>query len=244
MSIFLLMMCGFSEHVNYTDYTGEWTQAIAWVLFQRWVSFNLLLSLVGGRDHQVIIWVHVLQGWGFALDRGCLAVHTGDLQHAAGVMLQQVACKGLPASSHTDHHMLVVQHLEGKARKVVRFWECAPDLIATPKSSEISMACLISITLVYSCGAQWLLGTRLVKQNVCAHESQENSWNLTFMWHRASMYISLDAYGSCVSKWTTTTLHCRSSHQCSILPPGHFPFHQNLRDHRSLCFWDNVNKWC
>lgn len=112
-----------SEHVNYIGYTVEWTQAIAWVPFQGPVSFNLLLSLVAGRDHQVVIWIHVLQGWGFALDRGCFAIHTGDLQHAAGVMLEQIACEGLPASSHADHHMLVVQHLEGETGKASQVFE-------------------------------------------------------------------------------------------------------------------------
>lgn len=130
--------------------------------FQRPASFNLLLSLVAGRDHQVVIWIHVLQGWGFALDRGCLAIHTRDLQHAAGVMLEQIACEGLPASSHTDHHVLVMQHLERKTRKAGQVLRVCTRPHSKSRFSRDSMACLTPLTLVYPSGTQCLLGTRLV----------------------------------------------------------------------------------
>lgn len=77
-------------------------------------SLNLLLSLVTGRDHQVIIWIHVLEGGRLALDGGRFAVHAGDLQHPAGVVFQQVPCESLPAASHAHHDVLVVQHLQWK----------------------------------------------------------------------------------------------------------------------------------
>lgn len=95
------------------------------------VSFNLLLSLIIGRDHQVVIWIHVLKGWRFALDGGCFAIHTRDLQHPAGVVFQQIPCECFPSSSHTDHDMFVVQHLKWKESKSVKFWELLQYLEST-----------------------------------------------------------------------------------------------------------------
>lgn len=84
-------------------------------------SLNLLLSLIVGRDHQVIIWIHVLKGWRFALDGGRFAIHTGDLQHPAGVVFQQIPRERFPSSSHADHDVFVVQHLKWKESKRVKF---------------------------------------------------------------------------------------------------------------------------
>lgn len=107
------------------------------------VSFNFLLSLVVGRDHQVIIWIHVLKGRRFALDGGRFAVHAGDLQHPAGVMLQQIPCKSFPSSSHTDHDMLVVQHLERKESRRVKFWEPSQAPWSTCSPGILSVFCFI-----------------------------------------------------------------------------------------------------
>lgn len=85
------------------------------------VSLNLLLSLIVGRDHQVVIWIHVLKGWRLALDGGRFAIHTGDLQHPAGVVFQQIPRERFPSSSHADHDVFVVQHLQWKESKRVKF---------------------------------------------------------------------------------------------------------------------------
>lgn len=63
--------------------------------------------------HQVAVRGEVLNIGGLVADRGHLTLHPGDLEHAAWVVFQQVALKGLPASTNTHHHMLVVQHLQG-----------------------------------------------------------------------------------------------------------------------------------
>lgn len=47
------------------------------------------------------------------VDRRRLAFHARELQHAAGVVLEQVALERLPASADAHHHVLVVQHLWG-----------------------------------------------------------------------------------------------------------------------------------
>lgn len=77
--------------------------------------FSLVSSLfaaVMGRHHQVAVGGEVLDvGRLAAADGGCLSLHPGDLEHAAGVVFQQVALEGLPASTNTHHHVLVVQHL-------------------------------------------------------------------------------------------------------------------------------------
>ena len=62
--------------------------------------------------HQVAVGGQVLDVGGLAADRRHLALHPGELEHAARVVLQQVALEGLPASAHTHHHVLVVQHLQ------------------------------------------------------------------------------------------------------------------------------------
>lgn len=98
------------------------------------VSLNLLLSLIVGRDHQVIIWIHVLKGWRFALDGGRFAVHTGDLQHPAGVVFQQIPRERFPSSSHADHDVFVVQHLKGKESKRVQFRAFLQSLESTFRS--------------------------------------------------------------------------------------------------------------
>lgn len=78
--------------------------------------FSLVSSLfaaVVSCHHQIAVRGEVLDVGGLAAaDGGHLALHTGDLEHAAWVMFKQVALKGLPAASNTHHHMLVVQHLQ------------------------------------------------------------------------------------------------------------------------------------
>lgn len=72
-----------------------------------------LFAAVVGCNHQVAIRGEVFDIGGLAAaDRGHFALHPGDLEHAARVMFQQVALKGLPTSTNTHHHMLVVQHLQ------------------------------------------------------------------------------------------------------------------------------------
>lgn len=75
--------------------------------------FSLMSSLfaaVVGRHYQVAVRCQVLDVGGLAADGGHLALHPRDLEHAAWVMFQQVALKGLPASTNAHHHVLVVQH--------------------------------------------------------------------------------------------------------------------------------------
>ena len=77
-------------------------------------ALRSLLAAVVGRHHQVAVRPQVLDHGGPAAgDRRVLALHPGDLEHAAWVMLQQVALEGLPAPAHPHHHVLVVQHLKG-----------------------------------------------------------------------------------------------------------------------------------
>lgn len=71
---------------------------------------SLFAAVVGGH-HQVAVRGKVLDVGGLAADGGHLALHPGNLEHAAWVVFKQVALKGLPASTHSDHHVLVVQHL-------------------------------------------------------------------------------------------------------------------------------------
>lgn len=65
-----------------------------------------------GRHHQVAVWGEVFDIGGLGADGGYLSLHSGNLQHAAGVVFQQVALERLPASADPHHHMLVVQHLQ------------------------------------------------------------------------------------------------------------------------------------
>lgn len=72
-----------------------------------------LFAAVVGCHHQVAVRGEVLDVGGLAAaDGGRLALHPGDLKHAARVVFQQVALKGLPASTNTHHDVLVVQHLQ------------------------------------------------------------------------------------------------------------------------------------
>ena len=71
----------------------------------------LLLAAVVSCYHQVAVWAQVLDVGGLDGDGSGLAIHAGDLEHTARVVFQQVALKRLPASSNTDHHMLIMQHL-------------------------------------------------------------------------------------------------------------------------------------
>lgn len=73
-----------------------------------------LLAAVMGRHHEVAVRAEVLDVGGLGADGGDLALHPGDLEHAAGVVFQQVALKGLPASADSHHHMFVVKHLQRK----------------------------------------------------------------------------------------------------------------------------------
>lgn len=75
--------------------------------------FSLLSSLFAAIvccHHQIAVRGEVFDVWGLAADRGYLALHSGDLEHTTGVMFQKIAFKGLPASTNTNHHVLVVQH--------------------------------------------------------------------------------------------------------------------------------------
>lgn len=79
--------------------------------------FSLMSSLfaaVVGCHHKVAVGSEVLDVGGLAAEGGRLALHPGDLEHATRVMFQQVALKGLPASTNTHHHVLVVQHPDKK----------------------------------------------------------------------------------------------------------------------------------
>lgn len=66
--------------------------------------------------HQVTVRAQVFDIWRLAADRRRLAVHPGELEHAAWVVFEQVALEGLPASTNTHHHMFVVQHLQTEIR--------------------------------------------------------------------------------------------------------------------------------
>lgn len=69
-----------------------------------------LFAAVVSCHHQVAVRGEVLDVGRLAADGGYLALYPGELEHAAWVVFQQVALKGLPASTNTHHHMLVVQH--------------------------------------------------------------------------------------------------------------------------------------
>lgn len=75
---------------------------------------SLLAAVVGGH-HQVAVGTQLSDAGRLAaaVDRRRLAFHPRELQHAAGVVLEQVALEGLPASADAHHHVLVVQHLLG-----------------------------------------------------------------------------------------------------------------------------------
>lgn len=67
--------------------------------------------------HQVAVRADVFDGGGpaaaaAAAAGGRLSLHPGELEHAAGVVFQQVALEGLPSAAHAHHHVLVVQHLQ------------------------------------------------------------------------------------------------------------------------------------
>lgn len=71
-----------------------------------------LFAAVVRCNHQVAVRAEVFDGGGLAADRGYLALHSGNLEHAAWVMFQQVALEGLPASTDSHHHVFIVQHLQ------------------------------------------------------------------------------------------------------------------------------------
>lgn len=72
---------------------------------------SLFAAVVRGH-HQVAVGAQLFDAGGpAAVDGGRLALHPRELQHAARVVLEQVALEGLPASADAHHHMLVVQHL-------------------------------------------------------------------------------------------------------------------------------------
>lgn len=76
---------------------------------------SLFAAVVGGH-HQVAVGGELFDAGGPAVtDGGHLALHPGELQHAARVVLEQVALKGLPAPADAHHHVLVVQHLGRQA---------------------------------------------------------------------------------------------------------------------------------
>lgn len=76
-----------------------------------WPGVSLFAAVVRSH-HQVAVGAQVFDAGGpAAVDGGRLALHPRELQHAARVMLEQVALEGLPASANTHHHMFVVQHL-------------------------------------------------------------------------------------------------------------------------------------
>lgn len=78
------------------------------------INVSSLLAAVVGRHYQVAVRAQVLDVGGLGADGGYLSLHSGNLKHPAGVMFQQVALEGLPASADSHHHMLVVQHLQKK----------------------------------------------------------------------------------------------------------------------------------
>lgn len=72
-----------------------------------------LFAAIVGCHHQVAVGGEVLDVGGLAAaDGGHLALHPGDLEHAARVVFQKVALEGFPASADAHHHVLVVQHLQ------------------------------------------------------------------------------------------------------------------------------------
>lgn len=86
-----------------------------------WPGVSLFAAVVRSH-HQVAVGAQVFDAGGpAAVDGGRLALHPRELQHAARVMLEQVAFEGLPASADTHHHVFVVQHLwEEKGIEVSR----------------------------------------------------------------------------------------------------------------------------
>lgn len=77
-------------------------------------SLRSLLAPVVGSHDQVAVRAELFNGGGpaAAADGGRLSLHPRELQHAAGVVFEQVALEGLPAAAHAHHHVLVVQHLQ------------------------------------------------------------------------------------------------------------------------------------
>lgn len=75
-------------------------------------SPSSLLAPVVCSHHQVAVGTQLFDGGGpaaaAAADGGRLSLHPWELKHAAGVVFEQVALKGLPASTHAHHHVLVV----------------------------------------------------------------------------------------------------------------------------------------
>lgn len=216
------------------------------------VSFNLLLSLIIGRDHQVVIWIHVLKGWRFALDRGCFAIHTRDLQHPAGVVFQQIPCECFPSSSHTDHDMFVVQHLKLKESKSVKFWELFQYLKLTFCSSVAIIFCLVFVPwcfstqctvseLPYSLYKQlcffhatgsWVHVPEPSFALLCESGSMDNpllgSMCLeSSLWHLTFCYRLISAPISCLL----------SPISALVSPPSYFPLKRDLEDHRNVCCW-------
>lgn len=92
------------------------------------------------------------------------------------------------------------------------------------------MVCLTPLTLVYPSGTQCLLGTKLVKETLCADESWENIWHLTLMCHGASMYTSLkDACESFPEMHSGPLTRLTASAHISgpSFPLAHFPLSQS-----------------
>lgn len=72
-----------------------------------------LLAPVVRSHHQVAVRADLFDGGGpAAAAGGRLSLHPGELEHAAGVVFEQVALEGLPSAAHAHHHVLVVQHLQ------------------------------------------------------------------------------------------------------------------------------------
>lgn len=77
----------------------------------------LLLAAVVSCHHQVAVGAQVLDVGGLVGDWGGLALHAGDLKHAAWVVFQQVALECLPTSPNTNHHMFIMKHLPDRKRE-------------------------------------------------------------------------------------------------------------------------------
>lgn len=89
-----------------------------------WPGVSLFAAVVSSH-HQVAVGAQVFDAGGpAAVDGRRLSLHPRELQHAARVVLEQVALEGLPASANTHHHVFVVQHLWEETGLKCHVWWC------------------------------------------------------------------------------------------------------------------------